>query len=271
MDNTTINRIQDSRRVVIKVGTSTLLHDNGKLDLRHFSMLCRVMADLQNAGREVTLVTSGAIGVGLGKLGLKKRPDETSKKQALAAIGQCELMFMYDKMFSQYGHKVGQILVTADVLDEPETRRNVTNTFNRLIDMGIIPIVNENDTVATTELEGRNIGDNDTLSAIVAKLIDADLLIILTDIDGLYDGDPGKDPDARLIPFVDVISPEIHRLAGSAGTRFGTGGMSTKIRAAEIATGAGIPCFVIAGDDPANLYKIFDGEKIGTLFAPREK
>jgi glutamate 5-kinase len=271
MNKTFINRIQDSRRVVIKVGTSTLLHDNGKMDLRHFGMLCRVMTDLQNSGREVTLVSSGAIGVGLGKLGLSKRPNETSKKQALAAIGQCELMFMYDKLFGEYDQTVAQILVTADVLDEPETRKNVTNTFNRLIDMGIIPIVNENDTVATTELEGRNIGDNDTLSAIVAKLIDADLLIILTDIDGLYDGNPDKDPDARLIPLVEEITPEIRQLAGSAGTRFGTGGMSTKIHAAEIATKAGIPCFVIAGNDPTNLYKIFDGEKTGTLFASREK
>lgn len=267
MSDTNLNRIQDSRRIVIKVGTSTLLHNNGKLDLRHFGMLCRVMADLQNAGKEVTLVTSGAIGIGLGKLGLEKRPIETSKKQALAAIGQCELMFMYDKLFGEYNQTVAQVLVTADVLDEPETRKNVTNTFGRLIDMGIIPIVNENDTVATRELEGRNIGDNDTLSAIVAKLIDADLLIILTDIDGLYDGNPQKDPNAKLIPLVADITPEIKALAGSAGSRLGTGGMSTKIKAAEISTAAGIPCFVIGGDDPANLYRIFDGEKVGTLFS----
>lgn len=267
MDSTTINRIQDSKRVVIKVGTSTLLHNNGKLDLRHFSMLCRVMSDLQNSGKEVTLVTSGAIGVGLGKLGLAKRPDDTSKKQALAAIGQCELMFMYDKLFGEYNQTVAQVLVTADVLDEPQTRKNVTNTFNKLIDMNVIPIVNENDTVATTELEGRNIGDNDTLSAIVAKLIDADLLIILTDIEGLYDSNPQKDPDARLIPLVDKITPEIRKLAGAAGSKLGTGGMATKISAAQISTAAGIPCFVVSGDDPNNLYRIFDGEKVGTLFS----
>jgi glutamate 5-kinase len=269
MDKTYINRIQDCRRVVIKVGTSTLLHNNGKLDLRHFSMLCRVISDLRNIGKEVTLVTSGAIGIGLGKLGLEKRPNETSKKQALAAIGQCELMFMYDKLFGEYNQTIAQILVTADVLDEPETRKNVTNTFNRLLDMGIIPVVNENDTVATTELEGRNIGDNDTLSAIVAKLIDADLLIILTDIDGLYDSNPQKDPNARLIPLVEEITPAIHKLAGSAGSKLGTGGMTTKVKAAEISTGAGIPCFVVNGSDPNNLYRIFDGEKIGTLFATK--
>ena len=267
MDKTTINRIQDSRRVVIKVGTSTLLHNNGKLDLRHFSMLCRVIADLQNGGRQVTLVTSGAIGVGLGKLGLNKRPDETSKKQALAAVGQCELMFMYDKLFGEYNQTIAQVLVTADVLDESKTRTNVTNTFTRLIDMGIIPVVNENDTVATAELEGRNIGDNDTLSATVARLVDADLLIILTDIDGLYDSNPQKNPDARLISLVDEITPAIRKLAGPAGSKLGTGGMSTKIKAAEIATSAGIPCFVIGGSDPDNLYRIFDGEKVGTLFA----
>lgn len=270
MKKSIIKKIKDSKRVVIKVGTSTLLHDSGKLDLRHFSMICRAMADLQNSGKEITLVTSGAIGIGLGKLGIEKRPIETSKKQALAAIGQCELMFMYDKLFGEYNQTVAQILVTADVLDEPQTRKNVTNTFTTLIDMDIIPIVNENDTVATAELEGKNIGDNDTLSAIVAKLINADLLIILTDIDGLYDSNPKNNPDARLIPLVEEITPEIYALAGAAGSKLGTGGMTTKLKAAEIATEAGVPCYVVAGNDPGNIYRIFDGDKIGTLFISKE-
>lgn len=261
-----MNDIASKKRIVIKVGTSTLTHPSGKVNIRHIEDLCKVLGDLQNSGKEITLVSSGAIGVGVGKLNLKSRPDETSKKQALAAIGQCELMFMYDKFFGEYNHTVAQVLLTADVVDSKVKRQNVQNTFTELIDMGIIPVVNENDTVATDELEGNNFGDNDTLSAIVAKLTGADLLVILTDIDGLYDKDPRKHDDARRIAVVETIDEEVEALAGGAGSIFGTGGMATKVKAAKVSTEAGIPCCVIKGDNPANLYKLFDGSDIGTIF-----
>lgn len=261
-----MNSITKSKRIVIKVGTSTLTHPSGKINIRHLENLCKVIADLQNSGKEITLVSSGAIGVGVGKLNLKTRPRETSKKQALAAIGQCELMFMYDKFFGEFNHTVAQVLLTADVVHNRGSRQNVQNTFAELIDMGIIPVVNENDTVATDELEGNNFGDNDNLSAIVAKLIDADLLVILTDIDGLYDKDPRKYSDARRIPIVEKIDQEIEALAGGAGSLFGTGGMTTKVGAAKLSTQAGIPCCVIKGDNPANLYPLFNGQAIGTIF-----
>lgn len=264
-------QITESRRIVVKVGTSTLTHKSGKINIRHIEGLCKVLSDLQNAGKEIILVSSGAIGVGVGKLGLAGRPDETSKKQALAAIGQCELMFMYDKFFGEYNHTVAQILLTYDSVDSETDRRNVQNTFGELLSMGIIPIVNENDTVATNELEGHNIGDNDTLSAMVAVLTEADLLVILTDIDGLYDRDPRKDENARRIPFVPVIDESIEALAGGAGSQFGTGGMATKISAAKRSTAAGIPCCVIKGDDPANLYALFDGADMGTVFGCEER
>lgn len=263
------NYIQDSKRVVIKVGTSTLTHANGKTNLRHIGALCRVISDLKNSGKEVVLVTSGAIGVGMGKLGLDSRPEDTSKKQALAAIGQCELMFLYDKLFGEYNHAVAQVLVTMDVIDNEQSRVNVINTLTELLQLGVIPVVNENDTVATDELEGRNIGDNDTLSAMTAELIGADALIILTDIDGLYTSNPQKDSNARLIPVVYEIDEEIEALAGQPGSRLGTGGMATKVSAARIATRAGIPCYIIKGDDPNNLYRLFDGESIGTIFLAR--
>lgn len=260
------SKIVESKRIVVKVGTSTLTHENGKMNIRHIENLCKVLCDLQNSGKELVLVSSGAIGVGVGKLGLKSRPAETSKKQALAAIGQCELMFMYDKFFGEYNQTVAQVLLTADIVDHDKSRQNVQNTFAELMELGVIPVVNENDTVATDELEGLSIGDNDTLSAIVAKLVGADLLVILTDIDGLYDRDPRKHKDAVRISYVPSIDEEIIRLAGGAGSKFGTGGMATKISAAEISTAAGIPCCVMAGDDPANLYTLFDGADIGTVF-----
>ena len=261
-----MTNLTEAKRIVIKVGTSSLTHPNGKLDLRHMENLCKVISDLQNSGKEIILVTSGAIGVGMGKIGLKKRPDETSKKQALAAIGQCELMFMYDKLFGEYNHTVAQVLLTADVIDSDKGKINVQNTFDELMDMGIIPIVNENDTMATDELEGKNFGDNDTLSAIVATLVDADHLVILTDIDGLYDSDPKKNPQAKRIALVTSIDENIYALAGGAGSNLGTGGMATKIKAAEISTKVGIPCAIINGSNPANLYHIFEGKDIGTIF-----
>ena len=259
--------IKDAQTLVVKVGTSTLTYDNGKVNLRRLEELCRTLADLQNAGRKLVLVSSGAIGVGVGKLGLSRRPEETERKQALAAVGQCELMFLYDKFFSEYNHTVAQVLLTADVVDSEKKRRNVENTFRVLLDMGVIPVVNENDTVETSELEGKNFGDNDTLSAVVAGLVKAGGLVILTDIDGLYTGDPRSDPTARLIPRVEAITPQIEALAGGAGSSRGTGGMATKIKAARLAGESGIPTAVIAGDRMENLYDLMEGKPVGTVFA----
>ena len=261
-----LNRIKNARRIVIKVGTSTLTHANGKLDLRHINMLCQVISDLANSGKEMILVTSGAIGVGMGKLNQSTRPEATAKRQALAAVGQCELMFIYDRFFGEFNNTVAQVLLTADVLSDPATRRNAANTFQELLALGVIPVVNENDTVSTLELEGQNIGDNDTLSAHVAELAGADFLLILTDIDGLYTANPQTDPAAKLIPTVSEITEDTEKLAGSAGTKLGTGGMVTKLRAARIAMNAGIPCCVTKAEDPETLYRIFEGEQTGTLF-----
>lgn len=251
---------------VVKVGTSTLTYENGRVNLRRMESLCRALADLQNAGKRLVLVSSGAIGVGMGKLGLESRPAETEKKQALAAVGQCELMFLYDKFFGEYNQTVAQVLLTAGVVHDQRGKQNVQNTFRELLMMGAIPIVNENDTVETSELEGQNFGDNDTLSAVVAGLIAADFLVILTDIDGLYDSDPRKNPAARLIPRVEKITPEIEGLAGGAGSSRGTGGMATKLRAAKMAGSAGIPCAVVSGADMENLYRLLEGKPAGTLF-----
>lgn len=252
---------------VVKVGTSTLTYENGRVNLRRMECLCRALADLQNAGKRLVLVSSGAIGVGMGKLGLKSRPAETEKKQALAAVGQCELMFLYDKFFGEYNQTVAQVLLTAGVVHDDRGRHNVENTFRELLTMGTIPIVNENDTVETSELEGQNFGDNDTLSAVVAELIAADFLVILTDTDGLYDSDPRKNPAAKLIPRVEKITPEIEVLAGGAGSSRGTGGMATKLRAAKMAGAKGIPCAVVSGADMENLYRLLEGKPAGTLFA----
>lgn len=261
------SKLKDAKRVVIKVGTSTLTHSSGKVNIRRIESLCKVLSDLQNSGKEVILVSSGAIGVGMGKIGLTDRPDETSKKQALAAIGQCELMFMYDKFFSEFNNTVAQVLLTYDNVENEVMKNNIHNTFSELMAMRIIPIVNENDTVATDELEGSHFGDNDTLSAIVAKLVEADLLIILTDIDGLYDSNPKTDKGARRIPFVRKIDEDIVALAGGAGSSLGTGGMATKISAAQISTSAGIDTAIISGEDPEMIYDFFDGADLGTLFS----
>lgn len=261
-----MSAITQAKRVVVKVGTSTLTYENGKINLRRMESLCKVLSDLQNSGREIILVTSGAIGVGVGKLGLTERPQETEKKQALAAVGQCELMFMYDKFFGEYNCTVAQVLLTGDVVSSPHSKQNVINTFQELVAMNIIPVVNENDTVAVDELVGMQIGDNDTLSAIVAKLTDADLLVILTDIDGLYDANPRADSNAKRIPFVREVTPEVIALAGGTGSNRGTGGMRTKVSAAAIANEAGICCCVMSGANPKNLYHLFDGEQIGTVF-----
>ncbi|MDO4458883.1 MAG: glutamate 5-kinase [Clostridia bacterium] len=259
--------ITKANTIVIKVGTSTLTYPSGKLNLRGMESLCKTISDLQNSGKKIILVSSGAIGVGMGKVGMTERPTENSKKQALAAIGQCELMFMYDKLFGEYDRKVAQVLLTKDVTTDPIRRKNATNTFRELLEMDIIPIVNENDTVATDELEGIKIGDNDTLSAIVAELTGADALVILTDIDGMYDDNPKTNPDARRIPYVREITPEIEALAGGAGSSLGTGGMATKVSAAKIATSAGILTAILSSDRAENLYDLLEGRDIGTIFA----
>ena len=244
---------KDAEILVVKVGTSTLTYDNGKVNLHRLEELCRTLSDLQNSGKKLVLVSSGAIGVGVGKLGLFKRPEETEKKQALAAVGQC--------------HMVAQVLLTADVVHRERSRINVQNTFAELLKLGVIPVVNENDTVETSELEGKNFGDNDTLSAVVAQLVGAQGLVILTDIDGLYDADPRMKPDAKLIHHVTEITPEIEALAGGAGSSRGTGGMATKLKAAKLAGESGIPCAVISGGEMQNLYRLMSGETVGTVFS----
>lgn len=263
--------IMENKRIVIKVGTSTLTYENGKLNLRRVQQLCRVLSDLQNAGNQIVLVSSGAVGVGIGKLGLKERPTSTPERQALAAVGQCELMFMYDKIFGEYNNTVAQVLLTRDVIDDPILRTNAFNTFKTLIDMSIIPIVNENDTVATDEIEGANFGDNDMLSALVAKVVEADLLVILTDIDGLFETNPREDPYAKLLKRVPRITDEIKHMAGGTGSNRGTGGMTSKILAAEVATNAGIECCILNGSDPKNLYDLIEGHNPGTIFEAQSK
>ena len=250
-------------RVTIKVGTSTLAHPSGLLNIRRVEALCKVMSDLKNAGHELVLVSSGAIGMGVGKLSLRERPSDIPTKQAAAAVGQCELMYTYDKLFSEYHHVVAQILVTAGDIELPQRRAHFHNTLFRLLELGVLPIVNENDTVATEEIV---IGDNDTLAAEVAVSANAELLVILSDIDGLYTADPRTDPAARLIPCVPRLTPEIEALAGCAGSALGTGGMATKLRAARLTEQAGIEMVIANGADPSVLYRIFDGEPVGTRF-----
>ncbi len=263
--NTTKNKI------VVKVGTSTLTHEGGKLNFRSFDALARVLSDINNMGNEVILVSSGAIAVGAGKLQMKERPSILSQKQAAAAVGQCELMHLYDKFFGEYGKTVAQILLTGEDVDSPEKKQNLINTFNSLLEMGIIPIVNENDSVSYAEIESDNeehkvFGDNDTLSAVVAVLCGADKLVLLSDIEGLYDGDPNKNHEARLIREVRVIDDEIRSLAGGAGSNRGTGGMITKLQAAELATDNGVDMYIANGSTPEILYDIVLGKPAGTLF-----
>ena len=264
---------QNKQRIVVKVGTSTLTHNSGALDLWSMEHLVRTLADLQGMGHEVILVSSGAIAVGTAKLGLSERPKELRMKQAAAAVGQCRMMHIYDKFFSEYNRSMAQILLTGDDVEDPERAEHLSNTFSALLEMGVIPVVNENDSVSSAEIEtGRHkvLGDNDTLSAIVAKLSAADLLVILTDIDGLYDKDPRSFADAARIAHVPEITEEIVKLAGGAGSKFGTGGMATKISAARIANTAEIPCCIIAGDNTENLYRLLDGADIGTVFGRLE-
>ena len=257
-------------RIVVKVGTSTLAHAGGRLNIRRVELLCKVLSDLKNAGCEVVLVSSGAIGMGVGKLGLPGRPEDMPGKQAAAAVGQCELMYTYDKLFSEYNHTVAQILLTADDIQDTRRRGYVHDTLERLLSLGALPIVNENDAVAVDEIGiHTTIGENDSLSAIVAKLVGADTLVLLSDIDGLYTADPRKNPDATLIPVVEAITPEILALAGGTGSSLGSGGMATKLKAAQIATDAGIDMMITNGENPENLYALLEGRSIGTRFIGR--
>ena len=259
-----VRKISERKRIVVKVGTSTLTHKTGRLNIRRVEQLVKTLADIYNAGHEVILVSSGAIGLGMGKLGMVERPKDTPGKQACAAVGQCELMYLYDDLFSNYSITVAQMLLTKYILLE-DRRQNVENALERLLRLGVIPVVNENDTVAIDELE-LEVGENDSLAAVVATLANADLLIIMSDIDGLYDCDPKKAEDARLIPVVHEINEEIRGLAGGAGSKFGTGGMKTKIHAVEVSYEAVIDVVLMNGKRPRKLYELFEDKQVGTLF-----
>ena len=255
-------------RIVVKVGTSTLAHATGRLNVRHVEELVKVLSDLKNAGHEVLLVSSGAIGMGVGKLGLRERPSDVPTKQAAAAVGQCELMYFYDKIFGEYHHIVAQLLITGEDIASHTRHENFRNTLNRLLALGALPIINENDTVGTKEIV---IGDNDTLAAIVAESVQADLLILLSDIDGLYTADPRKDPNARLLHRITHLDDSVRALAGGCGSSRGTGGMVTKLQAAQICMDCGCDMVIANGNDPDNLYEILEGKDVGTRFTEERK
>ena len=250
-------------RIVVKLGTSTLTHGTGKLNIRRVELLCKVMSDLKNAGHELVLVSSGAIAMGIGKLNMTHKPDDIPTKQALAAVGQCELMYIYDKLFSEYHHTVAQMLLTGSDVEDEHRRMNFQNTLFRLLELGALPVINENDTVATAEI---SVGDNDTLGAIAAVNAGADLLVLMSDIEGLYTADPRTDPRAELITEVRELTPEILALAGASRGELGTGGMVTKLRAAEMCMEAGCDMVITNGDRPEDLYRIAAGEMVGTRF-----
>ncbi|MBR7117671.1 MAG: glutamate 5-kinase [Clostridia bacterium] len=250
-------------RIVIKIGTSTLTYANGSVNIRRIEMLCRTISDMKNAGNEVIIVSSGAIGMGVGKLHLSKRPTDIASKQAAAAVGQCELMYIYDKEFAQHNHTVAQILLTAPDLECEDRHAKFDATVNRLLELSVIPIINENDTISTEEIE---FGDNDTLSARIAASVGADLLVLLSDIEGLYTADPRKNPDATLIREVREITDDVMALGEGAGSALGTGGMQTKLRAARIATDGGCDMIITNGAYPERLYNILDGIDVGTRF-----
>ena len=254
-------------RIVIKVGTSTLAHPGGRLNIRHTEDLVKVWSDIKNAGHELVVVSSAATGLGVGKLQIA-RPQDMVTKQAAAAVGQCELMYTYDRLFGQYNHTVAQMLLTWEDFDHENRRVNLHNTLERLLELGAIPIINENDPIACEEY---SLGDNDTLAALVAECIHADLAILLSDIDGLYTADPHTHPDARLIPLVESITPDIAELAGGAGSSLGTGGMATKISAARRATAAGVDLIIANGAHAEVLYDIMDGKPVGTRFAGKKE
>ncbi|MDR0821089.1 MAG: glutamate 5-kinase [Oscillospiraceae bacterium] len=252
----------EKKRVVIKAGTSTLAYQNGCLNLRRVEKLLRVLSDLKNSGKEIVFVTSGAVAVGMSKAGLAEKPSDMPGRQACAAIGQAELMNLYDREFAKYNHKSAQILMTRDVISNPERKANITNTFRKLLDMGVIPVVNANDCVS---IENLDFDENDTLSAIVAGICGADLLVILTDVDGLFDRDP-RLPDAKLIPLVTRITADMLASVGDKGSSLSSGGMLAKLEAARIASEYNVDTIILKGDSPDNLYSLFEGENIGTLF-----
>ena len=256
----------EKKRIIVKVGTSTLTHKTGKTNIARIAKLVSVLSDLHNMGHEVVLVSSGAVGIGMGKMNIKEKPTSTRELQAAASVGQVELMFLYDKLFSEYGVVVAQLLITSDILEHKQEKQHLLDAFNQLIAMDTIPIVNENDSVSVDELLN---GDNDCLSATVASLLGADLLIMLTDTDGLYDANPKENPDAKLIERVTEITPEIEQIAGGAGSR-GTGGFTTKVKAAKIATEAGIPVVVMNGEKPTRMYKVLENKSVGTKFLPKK-
>lgn len=256
---------EKGKRIVVKVGTSTLTHKTGKTNIARIAKLVSVLSDLKNAGYEIILVSSGAIAIGTSRLRLSEKPKEVKGLQAAAAVGQSELMFLYDKLFSEYDVVVSQLLFTADALDNQNSKKHIIDTFNQLLEYDCVPIVNENDSVSIEELLN---GDNDCLSATVATLTNADLLVLLTDTDGMFDGNPAENPDARLISRVEEINDEIKSLAGGAGAK-GTGGFVTKVKAAEIATGAGIPVVIMNGSRPTDIYHVLNGESVGTYFERR--
>ncbi|WP_334352006.1 glutamate 5-kinase [Companilactobacillus sp. HBUAS56257] len=256
-------------RIVVKVGTSTLIHHNSKINSTVIKQLAKVLSTLKKDGKDVVLVSSGAIGVGMGVLGLEQRPVKISKQQAVAAVGQAELMQIYNEAFHEYGMSVAQMLITKDIIDYPESHTNVMNSFQELLSMdNTIPIVNENDTVTVSELDHHTkFGDNDQLSAIVTNLVDADLLIMLSDIDGFYSANPNKVPDAKLIGTIGEIAPEIVAAAGGHGTKFGTGGMTTKLKAAQRILKHNQQMVLTNGKDPEIIFNILAGEPVGTLFS----
>ena len=266
--------MEKKQRIVVKVGTSTLTHESGDLDLRSMDHLARTLSDLEGMGHEIILVSSGAIAVRTAKMGLPERPKELRMKQAAAAVGQCQMMHIYDKFFAEYNHTVAQILLTGDDIDEEDRADHLRSTFSALLEMGIIPVVNENDSVSSAEIETGHhkvLGDNDTLSAMVARLCKADLLVLLSDINGLYDADPKNHPDAKLLHRVKEITPEILEMAGGAGSWRGTGGMATKLTAARVAMEAGCDMVITNGTRMEDLYGIVAGEDIGTRFLAAEQ
>ncbi len=250
-------------RIVIKIGTSTLTHASGRLNLRLFGELCRVISDIKGDDNQVIIVSSGAIAMGVGKLSLSGKPEDIPTKQAAAAVGQCELMYNYDKFFGEYDHTVAQILITAEDIDDEKRRKHFSDTMERLLEMGVLPIINENDTVATDEM---TVGDNDTLSAVIAVNVKADLLVLLSDIDGLFSADPHKDGAAKLIPVVEKVDGEVMKIAGGAGSALGTGGMHTKVCAAKTCMQNGVDMIIVNGSRPEVLYDVMDGKPCGTLF-----
>lgn len=259
--------LRDKKRIVVKIGTSTITHvDTGHLNLIKMEKLARVLTDIRNQNKEIVLVSSGAIGAGRKALGMKERPKSLAKKQACAAVGQARLMMIYQKLFAEYNQTIAQILITKRTMINEISRGNAENTFQELLNMGVIPIVNENDTVSTDQIQDENFGDNDTLSATVAQMVQADMLILLSDIDGLYTDDPRNNEKAEFISCVEKIDERLCAMAKGADTMFGTGGMTTKIAAAEIANAAGVDMVIANGDDVVNISRILDGKEVGTLF-----